>query len=251
MSNVLLSVRGLSKNFGGLAAVQSVDMDLQEGVVTALAGPNGAGKTTIFNLMTGNLVASAGDVLLHGKSIIGQKPHRIAQMGIARSFQDLRLFTHMSVRDNVLVAVEPESWFWQPGGKAAWHQRLETVEKALERTGLSAMADKRAVDLSYAETKFLSLARILATGSKIWLLDEPASGLDLNSRNRFINILREATADGVTICLIEHNLDVMTQLADRIAFLDQGKKLAEDVPEKVLRDPELIAIYFGKSQSGN
>lgn len=251
MSNVLLSIRGLSKNFGGLAAVQSVDMDLQEGIVTALAGPNGAGKTTIFNLITGNLVASSGAVTLNGKSIIGMKPHRIAHRGIARSFQDLRLFTHMSVRDNVLVALEPKSWFWQPGGKAAWKKRLEDVDRALETTGLSKLADKRAVDLSYAETKFLSLARILATGSKIWLLDEPASGLDLNSRTRFVNILRQATEQGVTICLIEHNLDVMTQLADRIAFLDQGKKLAEDVPANILRDPELIAIYFGKSQSGH
>ena len=104
------------------------------------------------------------------------------------------------------------------------------------------------IDLSYAEAKFLSLARIIATGSRIWLLDEPASGLDVHSRSRFISLLRDATARGVTICLIEHNLDVMTEIADRIAFLDRGKKLAEDVPAKVLQDPELIAIYFGKSK---
>lgn len=249
MSNVLLSLRGLSINFGGLAAVQSVDMDLQEGIVTALAGPNGAGKTTLFNLITGNLTASSGQILLRGKSILGRRPHQIASLGIARSFQDLRLFTHMTVRDNVLVAIEPSSWLWQAGGRAAARARMDRVDDALERTGLSALADSRAIDLSYAETKFLSLARIIATGSRIWLLDEPASGLDVHSRTRFISLLREATKQGVTICLIEHNLDVMTEIADRIAFLDQGKKLAEDVPEKVLRDPELIAIYFGKSKS--
>jgi branched-chain amino acid transport system ATP-binding protein len=248
MSNILLSVRGLDKSFGGLAAVQSVDLDLQEGVVTALAGPNGAGKTTIFNLITGNLIASRGEVKLRGRSVLGMKPHRIAQLGIARSFQDLRLFSHMSVRDNVLVALEPASWLWQPGGKAAHKVRLAAVDRALERTGLAALANERAIDLSYAETKFLSLARILATDAKIWLLDEPASGLDPISRTRFISILREATKAGVTICLIEHNLDVMTELADRIAFLDQGKKLAEGLPEQILQDPELIAIYFGKSR---
>ncbi|MBB5216169.1 ABC transporter ATP-binding protein [Parapusillimonas granuli] len=248
MSNVLLSMRGVSISFGGLAAVQSVDMDLQEGIVTALAGPNGAGKTTLFNLITGNLPASSGQISLRGKSILGLRPHQIAGMGIARSFQDLRLFTHMTVRDNVLVAIEPSSWLWQPGGRAAQRERMRRVDEALEQTGLAGMADSRAIDLSYAETKFLSLARIIATGSRIWLLDEPASGLDVNSRTRFISLLRDATRRGVTICLIEHNLDVMTEIADRIAFLDRGRKLAEDVPEKVLRDPELISIYFGKSR---
>lgn len=248
MSDVLLSVRGLSVSFGGLAAVQSVDMDLKEGVVTALAGPNGAGKTTLFNLITGNLVASAGDVLLRGRSILGTRPHRVARLGIARSFQDLRLFTHMTVRDNVLSVLEPASWLWQPGGATAKRRRHERVEAALDTTGLLHLADSRAIDLSYAETKFLSLARILVTDARIWLLDEPASGLDVNSRARFIALLREATRQGVTICLIEHNLDVMTEIADRIAFLDRGKKLAEDLPGKVLSDPELIAIYFGKSK---
>lgn len=248
MKQALLSVRGLDKRFGGLAAVQSVDLDLHEGVVTALAGPNGAGKTTLFNLITGNLAASAGDVRLYGEPILGLKPHRISQLGIARSFQDLRLFTHMSVRDNVLAGIEPRAWFWQAGGRAARKERLRRVDEALEKSGLASLSRARAIDLSYAETKFLSLARILATGARIWLLDEPASGLDPGSRERFVSILHDATANGVTICLIEHNLDVMTELANRIVFLDQGKKLAEGSPEQVLSDPELIAIYFGENR---
>ncbi len=150
----------------------------------------------------------------------------------------------MSVRDNVLTAIEPMPWFWQIGGSAK--KRKQAVAEALERTGLSARADTRAVDLSYAETKFLSLARILATGARIWLLDEPASGLDPSSRKHFITLLRDALRSGVTICLIEHNLDIMTELADRIAFLHQGRKLAEGDPAAILRDPELIAIYFGE-----
>ncbi len=242
----LLSVRGLSRSFGGLAAVQDVSLDLRRGVVTALAGPNGAGKTTLFNLITGHIAADAGAVDLMGASILGRRPHHIARAGIARSFQDLRLFGSMTVRDNVLAALEPVAWLWQPGEAAA---RRERVEQALVTTDLIAVADTRAVDLSYAETKFLSLARILATGAPIWLLDEPASGLDPASRQRFVRIVRDGVASGVTVCLIEHNLDIMTELADRIAFLDRGRKLAEGEPEEILSDAELIAIYFGERKA--
>jgi branched-chain amino acid transport system ATP-binding protein len=218
-------------------------MELHQGVITALVGPNGAGKTTLFNMVTGNLTPDAGQVSLEGRSITGMAPHRVARLGIARSFQDLRLFTHMTVRDNVLASIERRAWFWQPG---AGKTRRDATEAALERTGLLPLANARAVDLSYAEAKFLSLARILATGSRIWLLDEPASGLDLSSRNRFTALLRGAVADGVTICLIEHNLDVVTEISDRIAFLDQGRKLAEGEPAEIMQNPALRAIYFGE-----
>jgi ABC-type branched-subunit amino acid transport system ATPase component len=244
--STLLSVRGLSRSFGGLAAVQDVNLDLQRGVVTALVGPNGAGKTTLFNLITGNLARDRGEVLLEGREITGLSPHHIARLGIARSFQDLRLFGHMSVRDNVLAAQERTAWLWQPGGRAAHRARLAVTEAALARAGLAELAGARAMDLAYAERKFLSLARILATGARIWLLDEPASGLDPVSRARFVAMLRHATAEGVTVCLIEHNLDIVTELADRIAFLDQGRKLAEGEPAQILADPALAAIYFGE-----
>jgi len=246
MSQSLLSVRGLSKTFGGLAAIQEVDMDLVGGVVTALVGPNGAGKTTLFNLITGNIVPDRGEVLLDGRPITATKPHNVARLGVARSFQDLRLFSRMTVFDNVLVASEPTTWLWQPGGAPAGRERSERVEAALEQTGLSELSRARAIDLSYAETKFLSLARIIATGARIWLLDEPSSGLDLNSRARFVRLVQEAVARGVTVCLIEHNLDIVIELADRIAFLDQGKKLAEGEPRAILRDPALVGIYFGE-----
>ncbi|WP_424812865.1 ABC transporter ATP-binding protein [Roseococcus sp. YIM B11640] len=241
----ILSCQGLARSFGGLKAVQGVSLSLYPGQVTALVGPNGAGKTTVFNLITGNLRADEGSASLRGQSIIGLKPHRVAQMGVARSFQDLRLFTHMSVRDNVLAATETSAWFWQPGGAAAKRDRLAAAEEALARTELTSLADSRAIDLAYAERKFLSMARILAARASIWLLDEPASGLDLASRRRFGELLKEARRQGVAICLIEHNLDVVMELADRIAFLDQGKVLADGDPQSILRDPKLAAIYFG------
>ncbi|QRG06956.1 ABC transporter ATP-binding protein [Xanthobacter dioxanivorans] len=243
---ILLSARGISRSFGGLAAVQDVTLELRQGVVTALAGPNGAGKTTLFNLITGHLVPDRGAVELKGESILRQKPHKVALKGIARSFQDLRLFGSMSVYDNVLAAIEPTPWLWQPGGSSGAAARRLEVERALAATGLEELAGTRAVDLSYAETKFLSMARIIATGAPIWLLDEPASGLDPASRSRFVKLVRDATAAGVTVCLIEHNLDIVTELADRIAFLDQGRKLAEGTPAEILGNAELIAIYFGE-----
>jgi ABC-type branched-subunit amino acid transport system ATPase component len=249
MSGLPLSVRGLAKKFGGLAAVQDVDLDLQAGICTALVGPNGAGKTTIFNLITGNIPPDAGEVLVDGKPVRGMVPHRIARMGVARSFQDLRLFGRMSVRDNVLAAIEHSAWLWQPGGSKARRAREAAVDAALDRTGLTALADARAADLAYAERKFLSMARILATGGRIWLLDEPASGLDPHSRARFVSLVQSAVAEGVTICLIEHNLDIVTELATRIAFLDRGAKLAEGEPQAILRDPELIGIYFGERRT--
>lgn len=241
-----LSIRGLNKKFGGLAAVQNFEMDLAPGVTTALVGPNGAGKTTIFNLITGHIIPDSGEVTVEGRKVLGMAPNHIARLGMSRSFQDLRLFGRMTVRENVLAAIEPTAWFWQPGGSAARREREARVDAALGRTGLSKLAEARALDLAYAERKFLSMARIIATGARIWLLDEPASGLDLNSRARFVKLVQDAVDDGVTICLIEHNLDIVTELATRIAFLDRGAKLAEGEPQAILRDPELISIYFGE-----
>ena len=240
-----LRCEALARSFGGLQAVAGVSIALPAGEVTALVGPNGAGKTTMFNLITGNLRADSGQAWVRGQPITGMKPWQVARLGVARSFQDLRLFTHMTVRDNVLAATERASWFWQPGGSTGRRARYDATEMALAATGLAALADARAIDLAYAERKFLSMARILAARADIWLLDEPASGLDLSSRQRFGALLRDATARGVAICLIEHNLDVVTELANRIAFLDQGRVLAEGDPDTILRDPALAAIYFG------
>ena len=233
----------LSISFGGVKAVQGVSLALPAGKVLALVGPNGAGKTTLFNLVTGNLRADAGSASLDGDSILGLKPWQVARRGVARSFQDLRLFTQMTVRENALAATERGAWFWQAGDARA---RAARVEAALEQAGLAHLAESRAVDLAYAERKFLSMARILAADARIWLLDEPASGLDLASRIRFAELLRAATARGVTICLIEHNLDVVAELADEIAFLDRGVVLAVGEPQAILRDKALAAIYFGE-----
>lgn len=243
---VLLKINELNKSFGGLKVTNNVSLDLRAGIITTLVGPNGAGKTTLFNLITGHLIPDSGDVLWKGNSIVGRSPWKIARDGVARTFQDLRLFNHMTVKENVLTVMEPISWVWQPGGPNKKKERLERVAHILERTNLSNKANTRALDLSYAERKFLSMARIMASDAKIWLLDEPASGLDRSSYDLFLSLLTDEVKQGVTVCIIEHNLDIVVEISDRIAFLDQGKLLADGDPESVLKDPHLAAIYFGE-----
>jgi ABC-type branched-subunit amino acid transport system ATPase component len=246
---ILLQATNVAKTFGGLKAVDNVSFALRAGIITTLVGPNGAGKTTLFNLMTGHLVPDRGEVNWLGRSILGLPHWKIARLGISRSFQDLKLFTNMTVEENVETATERGSWLWQPGGRAARAQRRAKVESALAATGLADKRDARAVDLAYAERKFLSLARILASGARLWLLDEPASGLDRGSYDRFLSLLRDQVRQGVTICIIEHNLDIVQGISDRIAFLDQGRLLAEGDPKTILSDPALAAIYFGEREA--
>lgn len=245
-NNVLLRITNLQKNFGGLKVTNNVSLDMRAGIVTTLVGPNGAGKTTLFNLITGHLVPTGGEIQWKGESIVGQAHWKIARKGIARTFQDLRLFDQMTVEENVLTVMEPVSWIWQPGGRAGRKARQERVMDILAKTHLSDKAKTRAIDLSYAERKFLSLARIMATDAKMWLLDEPASGLDRGSYELFLELLRNEVKQGVTVCIIEHNLDIVIGISDRIAFLDQGKLLADGDPDTVLKDPHLAAIYFGE-----
>lgn len=245
-SEPLLSIKSLNKSFGGVIASEDINLNLEPGIITTLVGPNGAGKTTLFHQITGHLRPDSGDILWKGRSILGQKPWEIASKGICRTFQDLRLFTHMTVEDNVLTVMEQSILPWQPGGFSAARQRRERVAHILEKTGLSNSSKARAIDLSYAERKFLSLARIMATDGEVWLLDEPASGLDPRSFDLFVELLRTIVAQGITVCLIEHNLDVVISLSDRIVFLDRGKILANDTPDAVLKDPHLTAIYFGE-----
>ncbi len=240
-NEILLQIRNLNKNFGGLKAIQDVSMDLPAGVITTLVGPNGAGKTTLFNLITGHLIPTSGTVHWLGKPLKGIEPWKIARMGIARTFQDLRLFSHMTVEENIMTVMERSSWLWQ-GGRTEAEKRVSEI---LEETQLAYKRNERAVDLAYAERKFLSLARIMASQAKLWLLDEPASGLDPRSFERFVTLLRNYAARGITICIIEHNLDIVIKLSDRVAFLDQGKLLAQGSSQDILKDPHLAAIYFG------
>jgi branched-chain amino acid transport system ATP-binding protein len=244
--DAVLRLVGVTKRFGGITAANAVDLALFSGIVTTLVGPNGAGKTTLFNVITGNQRPDSGHVEFKGRSLAGIEPRQAAHLGIARSFQHLRLFGQMTVLDNVLSVLDRSFWLWQPGGPAGLRRRREKASAIVDEVGLADRREMRAVDLGYAEQKFLSLARIMAMDAVLWLLDEPASGLDPASYERFLALVRRRVAAGITVCLIEHNLDIVRGISDRIAFLDQGTVLADGEPETVLGDPRLAAIYFGE-----
>jgi ABC-type branched-subunit amino acid transport system permease subunit/ABC-type branched-subunit amino acid transport system ATPase component len=246
-----LEGRGLARQFGGIVAVSGLDITIEPGRITGLIGPNGAGKTTAFNLLTGFLQPNDGEVRYRGRSLNGMKPHQIVRLGVARSFQDLKLFTGLTVLENVLVALPR-----QRGDRlryvylAPWVVRRE--ERAnlgraiaiLEFVGLAGRASDLAADLSYAEEKLLVVARLLATGAEALLFDEPLSGLAPNALAKVFPVFKQLAASGRTLCIIEHNLDVIRELCSRVVFLDEGRKLAEGTPEELMRDPQLSERYF-------
>jgi branched-chain amino acid transport system permease protein len=247
----VLKGQGLRKSFGGINAVSDFDIVLSRGRITGLIGPNGAGKTTAFNLLTGFLKADSGNVTYKGKSIAGLSPHQIVRAGIARSFQDLRLFTKMTVLENVVVALPRQSGdnifrtYFSPGlVRREEHANAERGMEVLRFVGLEDKADERAENLSYAEEKLLVVARLLATGAEVLLFDEPLSGLDRNALEEIFPVIRRLAQGGKTICIIEHNLDVIKSLCDTVYFLDEGRTMAVGTPDELMNDPELATRYF-------
>jgi len=249
---VTVEGKGLMRRFGGIVAVSGLDIELRRGRIIGLIGPNGAGKTTAFNLLTGFLRPDQGTVSLNGVDLTGTKPHRIVRSGMARSFQDLKLFPRMTVLDNVMVALPRQKGdnlfyvFFAPWIVAREERANRGRALAiLDFVGLGERAGDTAENLSYAEEKLLVIARLVATEAQVLLFDEPLSGLAPNTLEAIFPIIRRLAAAGRTICIIEHNLDVIRGLCDTAVFLDEGRKLAEDAPERLIADPALAARYFG------
>ena len=246
-----LEGKGLSKRFGGIVAVRDFDISIPPGRITGLIGPNGAGKTTAFNLLTGFLQPNEGEVTYRGRSLKGLKPHQIVRAGVARSFQDLKLFTGMTVLENVLVALPDQRgdklwyvYFMPWTVRAEERENLGRAMSILEFVGLGERAGELASDLSYAEEKLLVVARLLATGAEALLFDEPLSGLAPNALAKVMPVFRRLAESGRTLCIIEHNLDVIRELCSQVVFLDEGRKLAQGTPDELMRDPELSERYF-------
>ncbi|HLG74703.1 MAG TPA: branched-chain amino acid ABC transporter ATP-binding protein/permease [Chloroflexota bacterium] len=243
----LLAIRDLAKQFGGLRAVDGLSLTIPAGRVTGIIGPNGAGKTTVFNMITGYLQADAGSITYRGQELVKMPPFRIARLGIARSFQDVRVFGRMTVLENLVLAIQPsESPFTGWAGQAQATERALTV---LDEFGLRDQADERVGQLSYAQQKLLVVATLAARGDPFILLDELAAGLDQESVNRFAGLVRKMAAGGRTVCLIEHNLEFVWQTAEIVYVLDQGKLLAQGTPEDIRRDARVAEIYFGGTQA--
>lgn len=247
-----LEASAVEVSFGGLKALNDCSFTIQQGRITCLVGPNGAGKTTIFNVITGFLRPDTGSVSFKGQTLDGWKPQAIVAAGIARTFQNLRLFTDLTAMDNVLASLphqageEPIAAIFRPLHVAAAQRRRRNEAAAiLDRVGLSARVNDFVRNLSYGEQKLLIIARVLATGAELLLLDEPASGLSAGALDNVMALLRRLQDDGKTLLVVEHNTRVVQKIADDVLFLHQGHLMAQGTPESIVNDPALAEIYFG------
>lgn len=249
----LLEISGLGKSFGGLRAVNDVSFSVEEGAIKAVIGPNGAGKTTLFNLITGTLPTTTGTVTFNGKRIDGKRSHQIAALGMARTFQNIKLFHDMTVLENVMIGRHTRSsagflasmfhmpWTWKEE-KSIRHKSLEI----LEMLGIAEHADTEATSLAFGQQRTVELARALALEPTILLLDEPAAGLNIYETAEIGRLIGRIRALDVTVLLVEHDMSLVMDVSDEIVVLSFGEKIAEDVPAAIQQNDEVVKVYLGE-----
>ena len=247
-----LEVEGITKKFGGLTAVNKVDFKVEQGEIVSIIGPNGAGKTTIFNLLTGIYDLTEETIKLNGKIISGKTPQEILKSGIARTFQNIRLFKNMRVIENVLVGMTTEikySFFNSLFRTAKYREEEKKCqEKAiniLKEIGMYNKLNEYANNLPYGDQRKLEIARAIATGAKIILLDEPAAGMNPQESQELLRFIRKLQEKGFTIIMIEHDMSVVMNISDRIYVIDYGKCIANGKPEEIAKNPKVISAYLG------
>ena len=249
----LLETRGLSKTFGGLKAVQNIDLSVGENRIVSVIGPNGAGKTTLFNCLSGIYRPDGGSITLGGRDITGRAPHQVSRLGLARTFQNIRLFPEMSVLENVLVAqfqhrsVAPLPLLLRSKNFcAAEKQNRDEAMEFLDFVGLARRAHAVSSNLAYGLQRRLEIARALATKPRLLLLDEPAAGMNPQETVEMVQLISRIRERGLAILLIEHHMKVVMTISDEILVLDHGVPIAHGAPEKVRNDPQVIKAYLGE-----
>ena len=255
-AETVLEVQGVTLKFGGLTALDDVTFEIRKGEILGLIGPNGAGKTTCFNVMTGVYQPTSGQVNFLGKSLTGRKKYQITKLGIARTFQNIRLFRSMTALENVLVGVDArhKAGLLSALFRLPLHRREETeghdrAMELLEFMGLSDKCDELASNLSYGEQRRLEIARAMATGPQLLCLDEPAAGFNPAEKVRLMELIRRVRDQGYTVLLIEHDMRLVMGVTDRIVVLEFGKLIAEGPPAEIRDNPAVIAAYLGVDEA--
>jgi branched-chain amino acid transport system ATP-binding protein len=256
LSNSILAIKGLRKVFGGLTAVDGVDMSVEASRITSVIGPNGAGKTTLFNLIAGVYMPTSGEISFQGESLGNAPPHKRAALGIARTFQNVLLFDNMTALENVMTGQHPRSrygFFEAALRLPKAHREEETISlnarKYLNLVGLGMYADRNPLSLPLGQQKLLTIARALATEPKLLLLDEPGAGLNALEKQGLSELIRRIREMGITTILVEHDMDLVMGIAEWVIVLDSGQKIAEGTASQIQKNKKVIAAYLGDEEA--